>query len=772
MRATVVAAVVLLALVAGASTASARLVRLKNGKSISFQPAPHARGGVGPGARASQPFDKFFANLDYNGGPVMPSNTNYAVYWDPEGAPAYPADYRPGLNRFFEDLAHDSGGHENVDSVATQYNDSLGDFAIYNSHFGGALADTDPYPVNGCHRAPICLTDAQIQAELKKFVTGHGLPTDLNHEYFLLTPEGVEDCFEASGSQCSANVTEEEFQAYCAYHSSIALAGGGEIVYSNNPFVNGKNCDDPANHPNGTSDSVLIGGLSHEHNESITDPEPNSAWADFGTSEGEENGDKCRTFNESTEFGTPLGTAPNGAKYNQVINGHLYWYQQEWSNQGHHCLQRFTLSGEAPIATFTSEPVKGAEMKFNATGSTAGPGVRYNWQFNDSAHLPSTPVETTSPTVTVNHKFPVVGESFVVALTVLTADGTSIGTARTIVVGDEGPSAAFSISPISPVLGETVKLDGSGSSDPDGSITSYRWNFGDGSAAATVQKPAHTYTAAGTYTVTLTVTDSSGQTASVSHSVSVGKSSQAITFTTTAPSNAIVGGPSYAVAATASSGLPPSFSTATPSVCAVSGSTVSFIGTGTCTIDADQAGNGAFNPAPQAQQSFAVGATAAASTASITPPPPPGPLISPAADSSFRLLSATVNRKTGAITVVGSLASAGSFSWRLTFRNGRFGVFGFGVIASRKAPCANGFIRLRGRCRPARIVFSRGSQAVRSAGTVSFTLKPTPSALKALRRALKQRRGLPVLAVFSFQASAAGDPTSHAQSLLVRLKRG
>jgi len=94
------------------------------------------------------------------------------------------------------------------------------------------------------------------------------------------------------------------------------------------------------------------------------------------------------------------------------------------------------------------------------------------------------------------------------------------------------------------------------------------------------------------------------------------------------------------------------------------------------------------------------------------------------------------------------------------------------VIASRKAPCANGFIRLRGRCRPARIVFSRGSQAVRSASTVSFTLKPTPSALKALRRALKQRRGLPVLAVFSFQASAAGEPTSHAQSLLVRLKRG
>ena len=43
------------------------------------------------------------------------------------------------------------------------------------------------------------------------------------------------------------------------------------------------------------------------------------------------------------------------------------------------------------------------------------------------------------------------------------------------------------------------------------------------------------------------------------------------------------------------------------SVCTISGSTVSFIGAGTCVIDANQAGNGNYNAAPQAQQSFAVG---------------------------------------------------------------------------------------------------------------------------------------------------------------------
>jgi PKD repeat protein len=617
-RAGLAAALVMVAVLVGSQTASAVIFHLKSGKAISYQPAPASPIEPSGSALAPKPYDAFFTNLDYNGGPVMPSNTNYALYWDPKGGPKYPSDYQSGLNRFFEDLAHDSGGHENVDSVATQYNDYAGDFAGYSSHFGGALIDEDPYPANGCTRAPICLTDAQLRTELKKFVTGHALSTDLEHEYFLLTPEGVEDCFEASGSECSANVTEARFQTYCAYHGNIAIEGGGELIYASDPFVAGKNCDEP-NHPNGSSDAELIGGLSHEHIESLTDPEPNNAWTDFGSSVGGEIGDKCRTFAESTEYGTPLGTAGNGAEYNQVINGHFYWYQQEWSNQSHQCLQRVSLSGEEPKATFTSQPVKSHEMTFNASGSTAGSGVHYNWQFNDLSHSPNTPVETTSLTDT--HKFPSTG-SFVVALTVFTADGTSIGTRRTIVVGDEGPTAAFSVTTASPKVGEAVGFDGSGSSDSDGSIKTFSWNFGDGSPAGTGEKPSHTYLAGGTNLVTLVVTDASGQTASISHAVTigVGKRSQTIEFTSKAPTGASVGGSAYAVSATATSGLAVSFSSATPTVCTVSGSSVSFVAAGTCTIDANQGGNSEYEPAPQAQQGFAVAKGTQAITFTSTPP--------------------------------------------------------------------------------------------------------------------------------------------------------
>ncbi len=89
--------------------------------------------------------------------------------------------------------------------------------------------------------------------------------------------------------------------------------------------------------------------------------------------------------------------------------------------------------------------------------------------------------------------------------------------------------------------------------------------------------------------------------------------SQAIAFTSRAPTTAVVGGPSYAVAATGGgSGNPVTFSSASSGVCAVSGSTVSFVATGTCTLDANQAGNADYTAAPTATQSFTVVAQAAA----------------------------------------------------------------------------------------------------------------------------------------------------------------
>src|SRR5947208_2695465 len=59
------------------------------------------------------------------------------------------------------------------------------------------------------------------------------------------------------------------------------------------------------------------------------------------------------------------------------------------------------------------------------------------------------------------------------------------------------------------------------SSDPDGTIASRQWNFGDGTATSSQANPSHTYAAGGTYTVRLTVTDNANATDEVTHRVTV-----------------------------------------------------------------------------------------------------------------------------------------------------------------------------------------------------------------------------------------------------------
>ena len=87
-------------------------------------------------------------------------------------------------------------------------------------------------------------------------------------------------------------------------------------------------------------------------------------------------------------------------------------------------------------------------------------------------------------------------------------------------------------------------------------------------------------------------------------------SSQTITFSSTAPSGAVVGGATYSVAASGgSSGNAVTFTidSSATSICSVSGSTVSFTAVGTCEIDANQLGNSTYAAATQATQSFSVG---------------------------------------------------------------------------------------------------------------------------------------------------------------------
>jgi hypothetical protein len=152
-------------------------------------------------------------------------------------------------------------------------------------------------------------------------------------------------------------------------------------------------------------------------------------------------------------------------------------------------------------------------------------------------------------------------------------------------------------------------------------------------------------------------------------------------------------------------------------------------------------------------------------TSTPTPAPTPAPA-SP--NSNFATVSGRVNTQTGAITFTESVSDPGTFSFALTFPNGKFGVF----AAKKKPKCMTDQIKLKAKCRPAMVGFGFGTKAVAAPGSVSFTVTPRASATKALKSALKRKRSLSVTAMVTYQSVHGGAPVSHSQTITDKLAKG
>lgn len=93
--------------------------------------------------------------------------------------------------------------------------------------------------------------------------------------------------------------------------------------------------------------------------------------------------------------------------------------------------------------------------------------------------------------------------------------------ASTAASGTPPPPAAPTASFTTAVNDLSVSVNAAASSDSDGTITGYSWNFGDGTPAVSGITATHSYSTAGSYTITLTVTDNSSLTGSDSKPVTV-----------------------------------------------------------------------------------------------------------------------------------------------------------------------------------------------------------------------------------------------------------
>jgi PKD repeat protein len=177
-----------------------------------------------------------------------------------------------------------------------------------------------------------------------------------------------------------------------------------------------------------------------------------------------------------------------------------------------------------PTADFTVTATSGKEpllgVAFDATRSNDPDGVvsSYAWDFGDGS---------TGSGRTTTHDFPASG-NYVVSLVVTDNDGGTSendSTATIVVNANEPPVAAIHLSPDAPQPSpSTITFDAVNSNDPDGTIVSYDWDFGD-NQSGTGRVASHTYQNPGIapliYTVTLTVTDDSNFSATANQDVTI-----------------------------------------------------------------------------------------------------------------------------------------------------------------------------------------------------------------------------------------------------------
>ena len=191
-----------------------------------------------------------------------------------------------------------------------------------------------------------------------------------------------------------------------------------------------------------------------------------------------------------------------------------------------------TLLANSPPSAAVTVDCTERDCTFNAGGSTDdGAIANYTWAYGDG-----TTTETTDPVV--EHTYPD-GGSYDLTLTVTDAFGATDTATSTVEINDP-PTAAFTYTPDQPQAGEQITFDASASSDPNGSIASYEWDFdGDGATDATGETVTHTYSDGGQYTATLTVTDDDGVTNATSETLTV-YAPPVATFTTTRDGNEVI----------------------------------------------------------------------------------------------------------------------------------------------------------------------------------------------------------------------------------------
>jgi len=142
----------------------------------------------------------------------------------------------------------------------------------------------------------------------------------------------------------------------------------------------------------------------------------------------------------------------------------------------------------------------GEEVNVDGSLSTASEGssiVKFEWDFENDGRIDD---EGENTLYIYNQKGTQTCRLIVTDSIGVTSEDTCL-----VNVMNRRPAAEFTLSPSDPSIEDEVNMTDS-SSDPDGTVTSWLWDFGDGKTSE-LQAPSHKFAAEGNYNVTLTVTD-------------------------------------------------------------------------------------------------------------------------------------------------------------------------------------------------------------------------------------------------------------------------
>ncbi|MCS6937291.1 MAG: PKD domain-containing protein [Candidatus Bipolaricaulota bacterium] len=182
---------------------------------------------------------------------------------------------------------------------------------------------------------------------------------------------------------------------------------------------------------------------------------------------------------------------------------------------------RVVPPNQPPVGLFLVEPPSpkvNEEVTFDASASQDPDGqiVSYDWDFGDGS---------TAQGKIVKHTYKKDG-IYKVKLTVADDQGATFVVTQDVTVQpkpeppNQPPLVTFTFDPQKPKVNERVSFDATGSSDADGQIVKYEWDFGDGEKAEG-QTTTHIYKSAGRFTVKLTVTDDRGATNSLTRTIEI-----------------------------------------------------------------------------------------------------------------------------------------------------------------------------------------------------------------------------------------------------------